>query len=329
MIGTGLMRAPRGRRPIWPVAIAGLVVGQVLLCTPAMAGAARTPDAAIGTRSLVNCGGGIQAVNVTLPAGFNPLTATQAQLITNGLPARPSGRVELATWKRFVTGQVRAARSSCALTKAAPATAAMSIVGDVTIIGNVSIVGDASLIRAASIVGDAANVGSDSIVGDSIVGDTSIVGDSTAQSIVGDSTAADPSPLASSARAASLTAKNHFLDTYGTWRVRRAFRHTANGSTGLATAGLALGTGSSAAAPKVEAGSAARGPATTGRYRYYLWWRVYPQQAMRQGVSLDVAPGDTVYAHIRLGHGQALITVRDESTGAGGSYLIHLANLAA
>jgi Peptidase A4 family len=328
MIGTGLMRAPRGRWSIWPVAIAGLVVSQVILTAPALAGAARSPDATIGARTLVNCGGGIQAVNVTLPAGFNPLTATQSELINNGLPARPSGRVQLATWKRLVTGQVRAARSSCALTKAAPAAAAMSIVGDVTIIGNVSIVGDASMISADSIVGDSTNIGSDSIVGDSIVGDASIVGDTTPASIVGDSTKAGASPLASSVAAAASTAKNHFLDTYGTWRVRRAFRHTAGGSTGLATAGLALGTGSSAAAPKVEAGSAARGPAASGRYHYYLWWRVYPQQAMRQGVSLDVAPGDTVYAHIRLGNGRALITVRDESTGAGGSYLVHLTKLA-
>ena len=173
------------------------------------------------------------------------------------------------------------------------------------------------------------NVGSDSIVDDSIIGDTSIIGDITPQSIIGDSTAADPSPLASSAGAgASTSAKNRFLDTYGTWRVRRAFRHTAGGSTGLATAGLALGTGASAWAPKVEAGSAARGPAVARRYHYYLWWRVYPQQAMRQGISLDVAPGDTVYAHVRLGHGAALITVRDESTGAGGTYLVRLAQLA-
>ncbi len=110
--------------------------------------------------------------------------------------------------------------------------------------------------------------------------------------------------------------------------MRRAFRHTAGGSTGLATTGLALGTGSSAAAPKVEAGSAGLGPAVAGHYRYYLWWRVYPQQGQRQGISLNVAPGDTVYAHVRLGHGEALITVRDESTGSGGTYLVRLAKLA-
>src|SRR5580693_9356287 len=86
-------------------------------------------------------------------------------------------------------------------------------------------------------------------------------------------------------------------------------------------------TGSSAAAPKVEAGSAGLGPAVAGHYRYYLWWRAYPQQGQRQGISLKVAPGDTVYAHIRLGHGEALITVRDESTGAGGTFLLHLAKL--
>ncbi len=93
MIGTGLMRAPGGRGPLWPAAIAGLVVSQVLLIAPALAGTARTPDATIGTASLLNCGGGVQAVNVTLPAGFNPLTATQAELVANGLPTRPAGRL--------------------------------------------------------------------------------------------------------------------------------------------------------------------------------------------------------------------------------------------
>jgi hypothetical protein len=325
MIGTGLMRAPRGRRPIWPIAIAGLVVSQVLLTAPALAGAARTPDSTIGVRSLVNCGGGIQAVNITLPAGFDVLTASQAELVGNGLPARPSGRVELATWKRFVTGGVTAAPSRCALTAAAPTAAPLSIIGDVTIIGAASIIGDASLVRTDSIIGDSTNiVGDTRIIGDSIIGDTSIIGDATPQSIIGDTSPADAAPLATAASAA----RTGFLDTYGTWRVRRAFRHTAHGSTGLAPAGLGLGTGSSAADPKVEAGSAARGPAVAGRYHYYLWWRVYPQQARRVSISLAVTPGDTVYAHIRLGHGQALITVRDESSGAGGTFLVHLAKLA-
>ncbi len=319
MIGTGLMRVPRRRRPSWPIALAGLVVSQVVLTAPALAAAARTPDSAVGARSVVNCGGGIKAVSVTRPAGFNPLTATQPELIANGLPARPSGRAERVSWRRFVTGRVPAAPSRCVLTTAAPGVAPMAVTGDVSIIGDTSVIGDAGLVRADSIIGDSISViGDDSIIGDSIIGDTSIIGDGTAQSIIGDTSPSGVAPLAASGPAGAATARNSFLDTYGTWRVRRGFRHTAG-----ATAGLALGPGSSATAPKVEAGSAA-----AGRHHYYLWFRVYPQQAQRQGISLDVATGDTVYAHIRLGHGQALVTVRDESTGAGGTYLLNLARLA-
>ena len=57
----------------------------------------------------------MSAVNVRLPAGFDPLTATPAQLAANDLPLRPTGRVQLAAWRKFVTGGVRAAREHVCL----------------------------------------------------------------------------------------------------------------------------------------------------------------------------------------------------------------------
>ena len=121
MIAAGLMRA-MARRRLWPLAIAGVAAAPVFLAAPALAGpatAARigaawattgSPDARTGAREVSNCGNGVSAVTVRLPAGFDPLTATAAQLAANDLPLRPAGRAQLAAWRRFVTGGVQAAR---------------------------------------------------------------------------------------------------------------------------------------------------------------------------------------------------------------------------
>ncbi len=196
MIAAGLMRA-LARSPIWPLAIAGVAaapvcVAAVFLAAPALAGSTT------GARVVTNCGGGVSAVTVRRPAGFNALTATPAQLVANDLPLRPAGRVQLAAWRRFVTGGVRAAQTTCTFAPVTPASAPRSIVGDVQPAD--SIVGDAQPAGSQSIVGDAQPANSQSIVGDvqpadSIVGDAqqagsqSIVGDAQpagSQSIVGD-----------------------------------------------------------------------------------------------------------------------------------------------
>jgi hypothetical protein len=281
MIAAGLMRTV-ARRPIWPLAIAGVAAAPLFLAAPALA----APTA--GARVLTNCGGGVSAVTVRLPAGFNPLTATPAQLAANNLPLRPTGRVQLAAWRRFVTGGVRAARTTCVFAPVTPSSAPRSIVGDA---------------KPQSIVGDAKP--------------QSIVGDARAQSIVGDTspalgtlrppaTAPRPSPGGNLASAATRTVVD------GTWRVTRP----KNDPTAAESSWAGIGAGR-AANPLIQAGSSAG-----GYFGPYLWWRLVPQRPNEQRISLDTAPGDTVYVRIQLLHGRATVTIRDENTGAGGTYVL-------
>jgi hypothetical protein len=299
MIAAGLMRAV-ARRPIWPLVIAGVAAAPVFLAAPALAGSAT------GARVVTSCGGGISAVTVQLPPGFNPLTATPAQLAANNLPLRPAGRVQLAAWRRFVTGGVRAARTTCVFAPVTPSSAPRSIVGDAK---PQSIVGDA---KPQSIVGDAR---AQSIVGDATA--QSIVGDVQAQSIVGDTspalgtlkppaTAPRPSPGGNLATATTRTV------VYGTWRVTRP-KHNP---TAAASSWAGIGLGRSAD-PLVQAGSSAG-----GYFGPYLWWRMVPQRPNEQRISLNTAPGDTVYVRIQLLRGRARVTIRDETTGAGGTYVV-------
>ena len=196
MIAAGLMRAV-ARRPPWSLAmgplavgpralgalaIAGVAAAPLFLMTPALAGTAGNANARAGARVVTSCGAGVSAVNVRLPAGFDPLTATPAQLAANDLPLRPTGRVQLATWRRFVTGGVQAARSTCVFAAVTPSSAPRSIVGDAKSGESAqSIVGDAKSGESAqSIVGDAkSGESAQSIVGDAKSGES-------AQSIVGD-----------------------------------------------------------------------------------------------------------------------------------------------
>jgi hypothetical protein len=164
-------------------------------------------------------------------------------------------------------------------------------------------------------VGDAHPANSQSIVGD--VQAQSIVGDVQAQSIVGDAspvlgtlvppaTAPRPSPGGNRATAATATV------VYGTWRVTRPRNAPATAVSSWAGIGLGRGT-----APLIQAGSAAG-----GYFGPYLWWRMVPQRPNEQRISLDTAPGDTVYVRIQLLRGRATVTIRDENTGAGGTYLL-------
>jgi hypothetical protein len=168
------------------------------------------------------------------------------------------------------------------------------------------------------------------IIGDAkpnmIIGDAKpsmIIGDAKPDMIIGDSTAAGAAGSAGSAATATQTAG---AGVSGTWRVPAAGKHATAGPNGLAAGGLALGLGTSTAHPMVQAGSAAR-RAASGRVSYYLWWQVVPQQAGQRQISVLVHAGDSVYAHIGISHGVATVTLRDLSTGAGGTYLLHLAQL--
>ena len=319
MIAAGLMRAV-ARRPPWSLAmgplamgpralgalaIAGVAAAPVFLTTPALAGTTGNANARAGARVVTSCGAGVSAVNVRLPAGFNPLTATPAQLAANDLPLRPTGRVQLATWRRFVTGGVQAARSTCVFAAVTPSSAPRSIVGDAqTGASAQSIVGDAQTgASAQSIVGDAQTGAS----AQSIVGDTS----PALGTLRPPATAPRPSPGGNRATASTATV------VYGTWRVTRP----KNDPTAAMSSWAGLGRGR-AGSPLVQAGSSAG-----GYFGPYLWWRVAPQRPNEQRISLDTAAGDTIYVRIQLLRGQATVTIRDESTGAGGTYVLQYRRL--
>jgi hypothetical protein len=326
MIAAGLVRAV-ARRPLWSLAmgpralgalaIAGVAAAPVFLTAPALAGTAGNADARAGARVMTSCGAGVSAVNVRLPAGFEPLTATPAQLAANDLPLRPTGRVQLAAWRRFVTGGVRAARSTCVFAAVTPSSAPRSIVGDVRPDRAQSIVGDAQPGQSPqSIVGDAQPAQSpQSIVGDAKSGQSpqSIVGDTspTLGTLTPPATAPRPSPGGNRAAAATRTV------VYGTWRVTRP----KNDPTAAISSWVGLGLGR-AASPLVQAGSSAG-----GYFGPYLWWRVAPQRPNEQRISLHTAAGDTIYVRIQLQRGQATVTIRDESTGAGGTYVLRYRGL--
>ena len=317
MIAAGLMRAV-ARKPLWSLAmrpraigalaIAGVAAAPVFLTAPAVAGTAGNAAARAGVRVVTSCGAGVSAVNVRLPAGFDPLTATPAQLAANDLPLRPTGRVQLAAWRKFVTGGVRAARTTCVFAAVTPASAPRSIVGDAK---PSSIVGDA---KPASIVGDAKQANPQSIVGDGQqASPQSIVGDATPAlgTLTPPAKAPRPSPGGNRASAATSTV------VYGTWRVTRP-KHDPTAAWS-SWAGIGLGR---AGNPLVQAGSSAG-----GYFGPYLWWRVAPQRPNEQRISLDTAAGDTVYVRIQLLRGQATVTIRDESTGAGGTYVLQYRRL--
>ena len=290
MIAAGLMRAV-ARRPLWPLAIAGVAAAPVFLAAHALAGPMT------GARVVTNCGNGVSAVTVRLPAGFDALTATPAQLTANDLPLRPAGRVQLAAWRRFVTGGVRSVRTTCVFAPVTPSSAPRSIVGDAQPASSQSIVGDAQRASSQSIVGDAQPASSQSIVGD---------GAPALGTLTPPATAPRPSPGGSRASATTRTV------VYGTWRVTRP----KNDPTAAASSWAGIGLGQ-AGVPLIQAGSSAG-----GYFGPYLWWRMAPQRPNEQRISLDTAPGDTVYVRIQLLRGRATVTIRDETTGAGGTYVL-------
>ena len=145
------------------------------------------------------------------------------------------------------------------------------------------------------------------MVGDAQPGLSSADGTSPALgTLTPPATAPRPSPGGNRAQAATRTV------VYGTWRVTRP----RNDPTAAASswAGIGLGRGGD---PLIQAGSSAG-----GYFGPYLWWRVVPQRPNEQRISVDTASGDTVFVRIQLRTGGATVTIRDENTGAGGTYLL-------
>jgi hypothetical protein len=84
--------------------------------------AASNADTLAPTVTSAYCGHDTWAVSVTPAAGFDPLTATAAQLNANGFPERPraSDRHEYAQWRSFATRHA-AEKTSCSGVTSEPA----------------------------------------------------------------------------------------------------------------------------------------------------------------------------------------------------------------
>jgi hypothetical protein len=65
--------------------------------------AAANPDALAPSVVGKACGSGVTAAATLPAAGFNPLTATDQQLLANNLPTRPTDPAELRVWTKFVS----------------------------------------------------------------------------------------------------------------------------------------------------------------------------------------------------------------------------------
>ncbi len=93
---------------------AGTAATAAVATAPAALGAA-SPNALPPTVSRTYCGHGAWSFSAIPAKGFNPLTATAAQLNANGYPIRPAraDAHEYAQWRKFAVSY-RPARSSCA-----------------------------------------------------------------------------------------------------------------------------------------------------------------------------------------------------------------------
>lgn len=217
------------------------------------------PDAQVGKQVATYCGNGISAINVELPAGFNPLTATDTQLVANELPERPAGGADLVAWERYVTGKVKQQPASCDLRQSAAAQA------------------QAPGVQA------------------------------------GPATASH----ASANWAGWVIGGHTYTDAYASWRVPNVVRHSAK-FTAFSSSWVGIDAGNSKGTPLVQAGSEA--DFYVGLPPVYdIWWQVVPQFSHQEIVALARA-NDLIYVHIHLTHDDAVMTVRDETRGGGGTY---------
>jgi hypothetical protein len=105
-------------------AISVSLLGQQASATPAPPHG--QPDALPARQTVVNCGGAVQEIFFTPAPGFDPLTATDAELVANGLPLRPVDAADMTAWRTMVTGPARPRGRACVLRKG-PATTGGSV----------------------------------------------------------------------------------------------------------------------------------------------------------------------------------------------------------
>lgn len=82
-------------------AIAVSAVLAFVLAPAVTAGANGTPHVTVE-----QCGNGVAAETITPAPGFDPLTATNAQLEANGYAPRPTDPADLADWRRYASGPI-------------------------------------------------------------------------------------------------------------------------------------------------------------------------------------------------------------------------------
>jgi Peptidase A4 family len=102
------------------LAAAGVAAVSMVMVQPA-AVATVNPDVQAPVTTVTSCGNGVSAVSITPAKGFNPQTATTAELDANGFPERPSSADthEFGQWRSFVTSH-SSMRSSCASLRPLP-----------------------------------------------------------------------------------------------------------------------------------------------------------------------------------------------------------------
>jgi Peptidase A4 family len=244
-------------RKFIPLAAAAIGMIGALAVPPGAAASAVNPNAVSPQVTTSQCGGGIFARQVTPSADFDPLTATDAQLVANDLPPHPTGAEDQAVWRNFVTKHPET-HSSCNLKEG----------------------------RRGST-------------------------DHTLQTKPSEGAA---SPLDTSVHSANwdgnIADSQSYTDAFGTYKVPKTLSSAASYSASW----VGVGHGRTATQPLAQGGSY-----SGGNPMYALIWELYPQIDAKI-ISYDVMPGDTVYVHAHLSYNNDWIVVKDETTGAGGTY---------
>ncbi len=87
---------------MWRSLVAVSALSTIIVSGLSTATRGEAAPAAAAVFSRTSCGGGIVAINVTVPKEFNADALSNAQLISLGYPPRPRDQRTRATWERFV-----------------------------------------------------------------------------------------------------------------------------------------------------------------------------------------------------------------------------------